>query len=152
MHPDGNKAKVALQQTTDNVDQAKRSSTPNLSVLTQEPHLYLQGVNCVRTFASGFPHQIHPPTITLPVLPISKEQQRGSLKAVFSKNGSPQVRFFGSTVNVCSSTAIHIIFTNGPLSASWLREECTLVRRFLAIFVQYHGTNVISQFHNYPRH
>jgi len=25
---------------------------------------------------------------------------------------------------------------DGPLSGSWLREECTLVRRFLTIFVQ----------------
>jgi hypothetical protein len=152
MHPDGNKAKVALQQTADNVDQAKRSSTPNLSVLTQEPHLYLQGVNCVRTFASGFPHQIHPPTITLPVLPISKERQRGSFRVVPSKNGSPQVRFFGSTVNVCSSTAIHIIPPDGPLPASWLREECTLVRRFLTIQYLFKITNVISQFYNHPRH
>jgi hypothetical protein len=29
-HPDGNKAKVVMQQTADDVDQAKRSSPPNL--------------------------------------------------------------------------------------------------------------------------
>jgi hypothetical protein len=90
----------------------------------------------VRAVASGFPHRTHLPTITLPLLPISKERQRGSWKAVPSKNGSPQVRFSGSTVNVCfSSIAIHIIPPDGPLSASWLREECTVVRRFLALFV-----------------
>jgi hypothetical protein len=70
----------------------------------------MQGVNCARTFASGFPHQTHPPTITLPVLPILKERQRGSFKAAPSENGNPQVRFYGSTVNVCSLTDIHIIF------------------------------------------
>jgi hypothetical protein len=35
-HPDGNKAKVVIQQTADGVDQAKRSST--LFVLTRESH------------------------------------------------------------------------------------------------------------------
>jgi hypothetical protein len=137
MHLDGNKAKVVMQQTADDVNQAKRSS-PNLSVLTQEFYPYLQGVNCVRTFADGFPHQTHPPTTTLRVVPISKERQRGSFKAVPSKNGSHQVRFFGSMVNVCSSIAIHIMPPDGPLSASWLRKECTLVRQFLTIFVQDH--------------
>ena len=135
-HPDGDKAKVVMQQTADDVDRAKRSSIPNLICANAEPHPYLQGVNCVRTNASGFPHRTHPPTITLPVVPISKERQRGSFKVVPSKTGSAQVRFFGSTVNVSSSTAIYIISPDGPLSASWLWEECTLVRRFLTIFVQ----------------
>ena len=69
----------------------------------------------MRTSASGFPHQTHPPTITWPVPPITKEQQRGSFKTVPSKYGSPRVRFFGYTVNVCSSAAIHIIPPDGPL-------------------------------------
>ena len=136
MHPDGNKALVVMQQTADGVDQAKRSSILALSVLTQETHPHLQGVNCARAFASGSPHQTHPPIITLPVVPISKERQRGSSKAVPTKIGSPQVRFFGFTVNVCSPTAIHITPPDSPLSASWLREECTLVCRFLTTFVQ----------------
>ena len=84
----------------------------------------------MRTFASGFPHQTHPPTIIWPVEPITKERQRGSFKAVHSRHGSSQVRFFGSTVNVCCSTAI-ISYPLIVLCASWLREECTLVRRFL---------------------
>jgi hypothetical protein len=141
MHPDENslnKAKVVMQRIADDVDQAKRSSVPNLigSNLNAGASSILQGINCVRAFASGFPHQTHPQTITWPVLPISKERQRGSLKAVPTKIGSPLVRFLGSTVNVCSSTAIRIIPPDGPLSASWLREECTLVCRFLTVFVQ----------------
>ena len=136
--PDGNEAKVVMRQTADDVDQAKRSSSPNLlPVLTREPHPHSQRVECVRIFASGFPHRTHPPTITSPVALISKEQQHGSFKAASSANGSLQVRFFGYTERVCSSISINLM-PDGPLSASWLREECTLVRRFSTIFAQEH--------------
>ena len=39
-------------------------------------------------------------------------------------------------VNVRSSTAIRIIPPDGLLLASWLREECTVVSSFIALFVQ----------------
>jgi hypothetical protein len=139
-----------MQQTADNVNQAKRSSTPDLISSDTRASSIRQGVNCVRTFASGFPHQTPPPTITWPVPPVTKERQRGSFKAVPSKNGSPQVRFFGYMVNVCHSIAIHIIPPDSPLSVSWLREECTLVRRFLTLYLS-KIANVISQFRNHPR-
>ena len=138
MQPDGNEAKVVMQQTADDVDQAKRSSPPNLlPVLTREPHPHSQRVECVRIFASGFPHRTHPPTITSPVALISKEQQHGSFKTAPSANGSLQVRFFGFTECVRSSVSTNVT-PDGPLSASWLREERTLVRRFSNIFVQKH--------------
>ena len=66
-------------------------------------------------------------------MPISKEQQRGSFKAASSANGNLQVPFFGSTDCVRSSISINLT-PDGHLSASWLWEEYTLVRRFSTIF------------------
>jgi hypothetical protein len=38
--------------------------------------------------------------------------------------------------NRMSLNCFYIIPSDGPMSASWLRKECTLVRRFLTIFAQ----------------
>jgi hypothetical protein len=62
----------------------------------------LQGITYDRIFVDGSRHQIHPRTITLHVMLITRELQIGSFKGAFITNGNQQVlsRLFGSMENV----------------------------------------------------
>jgi hypothetical protein len=64
----------------------------------------MQRTNYERIFAGGSLHQIHLRTITLLAMRTMRELRHGSFREAFSENGSPRVHFFGSMVNICSST------------------------------------------------
>src|SRR6267154_1064562 len=66
-----------------------------------------QGITYDRIFVDGCRHQIHPRTITLHVMFITKERQIGSFKGAFITNGNQQVpsHFFGSMENVRPSVS-----------------------------------------------
>ena len=89
-----------ISKTVDNVDQVKRSSSPNL-VSTKESYKSFQKTNCGRQSTNGSPHRIRRRTITLRVVLITRKQQPGFLKGASFRSGNPQVHFFGSTENVC---------------------------------------------------
>jgi hypothetical protein len=82
------------------VDQVKSSSSPTIINAIYDALPSPQGINCGRAFTDGYPHQIRLRTITLHAVPTTKEQQPGSSKEAFSRNGCPRVPFFGFTVNV----------------------------------------------------
>jgi hypothetical protein len=65
-----------MKQTTNDVDQVKRLSSPDSSVLTIEtiePYTSLQKTNYGRTSTDGSPHWIHQPTITLRVVLVTRK-------------------------------------------------------------------------------
>ena len=59
-----------------------------------------QAINYDRIFVDGYPHQIHPRTITLRAMFITREPQLGSLKEAYIVNGNQHLRFSGSMENV----------------------------------------------------
>jgi hypothetical protein len=93
---------MAMQRTANDVDQIKRSSSPNLTGVDRRALRILQGNNCERAFTNGSLHQTHQRTKTSHVVLITRKQQSGFSKAEYTKNGSQQVRFSGSTENVRS--------------------------------------------------
>jgi hypothetical protein len=80
-----------------------------------------QGNNYERAFTNGFPHRTHQKTITLHVVLITRRQQTGFSKAKYTRNGSQQIHFSGSTENVRSIPPP----SGGPLmitcNCSWIR-------------------------------
>jgi len=64
---------------------------------------YSQGTYSATIFYDGFRLPIHPSIITSHPRLITMVHLSGSFKAVFSTNGSPLLRFYGCTENVCSS-------------------------------------------------
>ena len=82
------------------VDQVKGSSSLSIINPICAALPSFQGINCGKTFTNGYPHRIHPRITTLHVVLITKEQQPGSSEEPSSRNGCPQVRFFGFMVNV----------------------------------------------------
>jgi hypothetical protein len=68
-----------------------------LDIQAQPP---TQGIIYDRIFVDGSLHQTHPRTITLRVVPITREQQPGSFKAIYIMSGNRNLRFSGSTENV----------------------------------------------------
>jgi hypothetical protein len=102
---DGKEARQVMTQTANDVDQVKRSSSPNLNCTGHgnlRPRTLFQKPNYRRTSTNGSPHRIHRLTTTLRAVLITRKWRLGSFKAVFSGNGSQQVRSFGFTGNVCS--------------------------------------------------
>ena len=97
---DSKEERIIMQQTVSDVNQVKRLSFPASPVLSVEPYASFQGTNCERAFINGSPHQTRPQTITLRVIPITREQRHGSFKEAYSTNGWQRVRFSGSTENV----------------------------------------------------
>jgi hypothetical protein len=101
-HADGNAGNQVAKQTANEVDQVKRSSSPNFISLPMDSYTSLQRTNCGRTSTNGSPHQIRRLIITLPVILITRKQQPGSLRAACSGSGNQQARSFGFTGNVRS--------------------------------------------------
>ena len=101
IYPDSKEERMVMQQTASDVNQVKRLSFPASPVLSVESYASFQGTNCERAFIDGSPHQTRPQTITSRVIPIIREQQHGSFKEAYSRNGWQRVRFSGSTENVC---------------------------------------------------
>jgi hypothetical protein len=97
---DGKEVKLVMTQTASDVDQVKRSSSPNLIAADYGALHIIQKINRGRTSTDGSPHRIRQLTITLRVVLITRKQQLGSFKVEFSRNGNHQDRFFGSTGNV----------------------------------------------------
>jgi hypothetical protein len=84
----------------DGVDQVKCLPSPNRIDTWNVTQTSSQGINYEKIFVDGSPHQIHPRTITLPVVLITREPQLGSFKAACIMNGNPHLRFSGSMENV----------------------------------------------------
>ena len=110
------------------MDQVKRSWSSFCVDIGVQTQASSQGTNYDRTFSDGSLRRIHLLTITLHVVPIASNEPNGFSKEVSSPNGSPMVRFCGSTENVRSpdiSSAMpadtHLLYHSG------LREERTLV-------------------------
>ncbi len=130
MHLDAKEGNVVMQQTANDVDQVKRLSSLSPFAPTVEPYASSQGTNCVRAFINGSLHQTRPRIITLHVVLITREQQHGSFKEAYSRNGWQRVHFFGSTENVRPSH-FHIITSHDVSYSSWLGQERSLVCGFL---------------------
>ena len=135
-YPDGNKVKVVMQQTADDVDQAKRSSTHNLVNSDAGASSILAGSQLRENLRKW----LSPPD----------PSTNHNIACAAHLNGTTTWFLQGSTFQKWQSSDsllwIHgkRMFLNcypyhnpdGRPSASWLREECTLVRRFLPIFDQ----------------
>ena len=85
---DGKEAKAVMQQTADDVDQIKRSSSPSLVCSDCGGSYIPQAPNRGTTYINGSLHRTHPPITTLRVLLIRREPQTGSFKGVSSPNGN----------------------------------------------------------------
>ena len=103
IHLDAKGGRAVTQQTANDVDQVKSSSSLSIINAICAALASLQGINYGRTFTNGYPHQIRLRTITSHVVLITKEQRLGSSKGAYSRNGCPRVHFFGFMVNVCPS-------------------------------------------------
>ena len=90
-----------VQQTSNDVDEVKRSSFLNLISADYDPYPSSQGTNCEMTFTNGSPHRIRRRITTSHVALITRKPQPGFFKTAFFRSGSQQDRFFGSTENVC---------------------------------------------------
>jgi hypothetical protein len=97
---DGKEARVVIQQAADDVDQVKRSSSPNRVDIHAQASL--QGINYDRISVDGSRHQIRLQIITLRIIPTTREPRHGSSKAVFTRIGNQQrlSRFSGFMENV----------------------------------------------------
>ena len=85
------------------LDDTTRSLSSIAHTLIPNAEAYSQGTCSATIFYDGSRLQIHPSTITLHSKLITPVQLSGSFKALFSKNGSPWLRFCGYTENVCFS-------------------------------------------------
>jgi len=108
IHLDGKLVKSVMQKTADVVNRLSRSSSC-LSlmslVLTVEHRTFSQETNYGTTFTNGFPLRTPPRTITLRVVLIRREQQIGSFKGAFSKDGKKRIRSFGFMENLARARA-----------------------------------------------
>ena len=77
-----------------------RTTSPNSSVLTIEPHASFQEPSCARSSTDGSLRQIRRLTITSRVILSTRKSQPGSFKAACSANGNQQARCSGFTANV----------------------------------------------------
>jgi len=99
-----------MQKTADDVNRLSRSSeclSLTSLILTVEHHNLSQETNYGTTFANGFPLRTHPRTITSRVVLIRREQQTGSFKGAFSKDGKKRIHSFGFMENVCLPPLAH---------------------------------------------
>jgi len=94
-----------------------------------------QGNNYERAFTDGSPHRTRQRTITSHLVLITRKQQSGSSKAEYTRNGSQQVLFSGSTENVRSIPLPSGCPLMTTCNCSWIRKKRTLVCEFLIAFV-----------------
>ena len=87
---DAKEARQVMEQTANDVDQVKRSSSLDLIGIdyTVDPYTSFQKTNCGRASTDGSPHRIRQLTITLPVILITKNPQHGSLEEAVTRNGN----------------------------------------------------------------
>jgi hypothetical protein len=85
------------------LDQAIRSSSPNLTTPHSEASLSSQGISSEIIFYDGFPLQIHQSIIILHRRLVTTVQLGGSFEAVYIRTGNPLAPFCGCTENVRSS-------------------------------------------------
>ena len=76
-------------------------------ILAMKPYTSPQKTSCGRMSTSGSSHQIHQLTITLCVVLMKRNFQRGSSKETFTRSGNPKVRSFGSTESVRPVPVFH---------------------------------------------
>jgi hypothetical protein len=95
-------AKKVMQQTADNLDDVKRSSSAPSS-LTIESLICIQGGNCEIALENGNILLIRPQITKLHANVNTNEPQSGFAKVASLRNGRWPVLYYGSTENVCSS-------------------------------------------------
>ena len=98
---DGKEARAVFQQTATDVDQMKRSSSPN-RIDINYAQAALQGINYDKIFVNGSHRRIRPRTTTSRVVLITREPQAGSFKVAYTMNGNRRLRFSGYMENVRS--------------------------------------------------
>jgi hypothetical protein len=91
------------KRVEDKLDQANRSSSLQLTAFHAEGSNISQATNSEITFYDGSRLQIHPPIIILRQKLIMTARPNGSLEAVYSRNGNPQVPVCGFMESVRSS-------------------------------------------------
>jgi hypothetical protein len=87
----------------DNVEELKRSWSPNRIYAGHAGSTFSQGISYDRIFVDGSRHQIHLRIIILRVTPIMKEPRPGFSREQHTRNGSQQVlsHYSGFMENVC---------------------------------------------------
>ena len=91
-----------MEQTANDVDQVKRSSSLDLIGIdyTVDPYTSFQKTNYGRASTDGSFHRIRPQIITLRVVLITKNQQLGFSKETFTRNGNQKELSSGFTESV----------------------------------------------------
>src|SRR6266851_8806258 len=110
---DGKNTRAVMQRAANDVDQVKRLSFANHTDIYVWAQPSMQRTNCDKIFAGGSLLQIHLRTITLLATRTMRELRHGSSREASSRNGSPRVHFFGSMVNVRSSTVSPLVRSDG---------------------------------------
>jgi hypothetical protein len=91
-----------VQQSANDIDELKRLLLPNFISIDQGALRPILSGNQLREgIHRWLSHRTPRRTITLLVILITRKQRPGFFKAAFSRSGSQQDRFFGSTENVC---------------------------------------------------
>jgi len=98
-----------MEQTANDVDQVKRSSSLDHISADLDPYASFQRTKCARASTNGSPHQIRLQIITLRVVLTTKSQQFGSLEETFTRNGNQRDRSFGLTESVRPVPIYHAI-------------------------------------------
>jgi hypothetical protein len=91
------------KRVEDKLDQANRSSFPQLTTFHAECSNISQATNSEITSYNGSRPQIHPPIIILRQKLVMTARPNGSSEAVYSGNGKLLVPFDGFMESVCSS-------------------------------------------------
>ena len=127
-----------MQQTADDVDQAKRSSSPNLISSDGGASSILAGSqmreNLRKWLSPPNPSTNHNIACGAHLQGTATWFLQGSAFQKWKKSSSSVLWIYGMRM-LLNFYPIHLT-PDRPLSASWLREECTMVRLFLTIFVQ----------------
>ena len=125
-----------MQQTAD-VEQAKRSSSPNLISCDGGASSILAGSqmreNLRKWLSPPDPSTNHNIACGAHLKGTAKWFLQGSAFQKWKKSSSSVLWIHGMRTFL-TFYSIHLT-PDGPLSASWLREECTMVRLSLTIFV-----------------
>jgi hypothetical protein len=90
------------------MNKSKRQFCINAAVVSGNTEVALQATNGRKLSEDGSLRLIHGKTITLPMIPVTTRQRRGSFKEKLSQNGNrlDYALFYGSTGNVSCCSAV----------------------------------------------
>jgi hypothetical protein len=133
MHPDGNKALVVMQQAADDVDQAKRSSTPGLISSNAGASSILAGIQLRESVRKW----LSPPDPSTNHNIACGAHLKGTATWFLEGSTYQNWKSSSSLLGIYGKRMFFNCYQchtpDGSSSPSWLREECTLVCRFLTI-------------------